>query len=141
LPPEYQPSLKTQTTPLGIEMIRSDVRDDPDRRASDFTEVGGLTDIVDSHFNDGTLMPSIETEECLWNPQAVVQIALGLENVPPMRHHACRHFFRRGLPVASRNDHDRDLELASMVRSQSLVRRQGIAHTENNRHLPPQTSL
>lgn len=122
-------------------MIRSDVRDDPDRRTSYFTETGGLTKIVDSHFNDGTLMPAIEAEECLRNPQTVVQIALGLENFPPMSHHTCHHFFRRGLPIASRDSHDRNLELASMARSQSLVRRKGIPHTENKRHPSLRTSL
>lgn len=115
-------------------MIRPDVGDDAHRRPSYLTQVGSLAEIVHSHLNDRSLMPPIETEERLRNSQPVVQIAFRLEGFPALRHHTRDHFLRRRLSITSRDGHDGNAKLASMICRQLLVGPQGISHTENKRH-------
>ncbi len=114
-------------------MVRSNVRDDANRRVRYFAQPGRLTDIVHPHLNDGPLMVWLEAEYRLGNPQPIIEVALCLEDPPAMCHDIRDHFLGRRLPITARHGDDWNFEATSKIRGQLLIGIQRISDSKNHR--------
>src|SRR6185312_2075548 len=116
-----------------LQVIRTDVGNEPNGRMDDFTEAGRLPAMIHSNFDDSRLVSGSEPKKCVRHSDTVVVVSLGLQCAPALRQDAGDHILCRRLAVASRDGDDRNREPASMMRRKLLIGKQWILNPEQER--------
>ena len=101
-------------------MAAADVGKHHGLRAGDFRQAVHLSEVVDSHFQDGKLIFRRQPENSQRHAQLVVKVSFCFQNPIPAGEHGSRKLFRAGFSDASHNSHNRNRQLPQVKRGDLL---------------------